>query len=350
LSDLQKAGTTGATSLPPKGSTPTAKPAGSATKGRVTQFFTAGSGGALLGLVVMIIIFSVASDRFLTANNFINILNQITVIAILSLGQTFVIITGGIDLSVGSVMALCVMTLGYAYDLKYMGLDVWTAVPIALLVGALAGLVNGLMVTRLNLPPFIATLAMFTIARGLANIITSGQKINGYPEWYLNLASSTFFGFITPTVFGLVLLYVIAWLWLRYRASGRAVYAIGGNAEVARLSGLNVKRITLTVYVMSGLLAGVAALVLSMRLNASTPDAGVGFELSAIAAVVIGGASLSGGVGTVAGTAIGVLIIGVLQNGLNLLAVTGFTQNIVIGVVIAAAVAIDVNFRNKKIA
>jgi ribose transport system permease protein len=247
-------------------------------------------------------------------------------------------------------MALCVMTLGYAYDLKYMGLDVWTAVPIALLVGALAGLVNGLMVTRLNLPPFIATLAMFTIARGLANIITSGQKINGYPEWYLNLASSTFFGFITPTVFGLVLLYVIAWLWLRYRASGRAVYAIGGNAEVARLSGLNVKRITLTVYVMSGLLAGVAALVLSMRLNASTPDAGVGFELSAIAAVVIGGASLSGGVGTVAGTAIGVLIIGVLQNGLNLLAVTGFTQNIVIGVVIAAAVAIDVNFRNKKIA
>jgi ribose transport system permease protein len=231
-----------------------------------------------------------------------------------------------------------------------MGLDVWTAVPIALLVGALAGLVNGLMVTRLNLPPFIATLAMFTIARGLANIITSGQKINGYPEWYLNLASSTFFGFITPTVFGLVLLYVIAWLWLRYRASGRAVYAIGGNAEVARLSGLNVKRITLTVYVMSGLLAGVAALVLSMRLNASTPDAGVGFELSAIAAVVIGGASLSGGVGTVAGTAIGVLIIGVLQNGLNLLAVTGFTQNIVIGVVIAAAVAIDVNFRNKKIA
>lgn len=323
-------------------------PAESSRK-RIGRFFSAGSGGALLGLIIIIIIFAFVSDRFLSSSNFINILNQITVIAILALGQTLVIITGGIDLSVGSVLALSVMSLGYFYDLRYAGLNILTAAPLALLVGALAGLINGLLVTRTKLPPFIATLSMFTVARGVANIITSGQKINGYPDWYTNLASHTFFGFLTITVIVLVVLYAIVAVYLRFRAGGRAVYAVGGGKEVARLAGINVNRVTLMVYVISGLLSAIAGLVLSMRLNASTPDAGTGFELVAIAAVVIGGASLSGGVGTVTGTAIGVLIIGVLQNGLNLVAVTGFTQNIVIGVVIAVAVAVDVNIRNKKI-
>lgn len=175
----------------------------------IGRFFTAGSGGALAGLILMIVVFSFVSDKFLSTSNFINILNQITVIAILALGQTLVVISGGIDLSVGSVLALSVMSLGYFYDLRYEGLGLTAAAPLALLVGAAAGLVNGLMVTRAKLPPFIATLAMFTIARGIANIITSGQKINGYPDWYTNLASTTWLGFLTVTVIVLIILYVV---------------------------------------------------------------------------------------------------------------------------------------------
>jgi ribose transport system permease protein len=192
------------------------------------------------------------------------------------------------------------------------------------------------------LPPFIATLAMLSIARGTANVITDGQQIVGYPDWFTALSTERHFGFLTITALVLIVLLVLGWAFLRYRPGGREVYAVGGSAEVARLAGIKVKRVTTGVYVLSGLLAGLAGVVLAARLDSSQPSAAVGLELDVIAAVVIGGASLSGGVGRVPGTVVGVLIIGVLRNGLNLLSVSPFVQQIVIGVVIALAVMVDV--------
>jgi len=306
---------------------------------------TSGSGGALLGLVALVVVLSILAPNFLTGQNMLNIVDQITVIGILALGATAVIITGGIDLSVGSVLALSTMVLGW---LSHQGgWPMWAAMLAAVAVGAAAGALNGIGVTVAKLPPFIATLAMLSIARGLANLITDGQQIVGYPEWFFLLSSERLAGFLSATTLLLIVLYVLGALFLRYRAGGRAVYAIGGGAEVARLAGIGVKRVTASVYVLAGALAGVAGIVLATRLDSSQPTAGTGIELDTIAAVVIGGASLSGGVGRVSGTIIGVLLIGVLRNGLNLLGVSPFIQQVVIGAVIAIAVMADVLRRRR---
>jgi ribose transport system permease protein len=254
--------------------------------------------------------------------------------------MTFVIITAGIDLSVAAVLALSMMVLGWTSH--NAGWPLWLSIIAAILVGGLCGLVSGLGVTVTKLPPFIATLAMLSIARGTANVITDGQQIVGYPDWFTALSTERHFGFLTITALVLIVLLVLGWAFLRYRPGGREVYAVGGSAEVARLAGIKVKRVTTSVYVLSGLLAGLAGVVLAARLDSSQPSAAVGLELDVIAAVVIGGASLSGGVGRVPGTVVGVLIIGVLRNGLNLLSVSPFVQQIVIGVVIALAVMVDV--------
>lgn len=304
-----------------------------------------GSGGALLGLIALFIILSFASPFFLTGRNLINILDQVTVLGILSVGATAVIITGGIDLSVGAVLGLSTMVLGW---LSHQGgWPMWAAMLAAIAVGALAGSLNGLGITYANLPPFIATLAMLSIARGLANLITDGQQIVGYPEWFFNLSSERYLGFFSVTLLVVLALYLVAWAWLKYRASGRSIYAIGGGAEVARLAGIHVKKVTIWVYVAAGALAGLGGIALASRLDSSQPSAGLGYELDVIAAVVIGGASLNGGVGRIGGTIIGVLLIGVLRNGLNLLGVSPFIQQIVIGLVIAIAVMADV-LRRKK--
>lgn len=304
-----------------------------------------GTGGALLGLIVIFVVFSLASPYFFTGRNLLNIVDQITVLGILAIGGTAVIITGGIDLSVGSVLALSTMVLGYlAHD---GGQPMWIAMVVSVMVGAIAGALNGLAVTVAKLPPFIATLAMMSIARGLANLITNGQQIIGYPVWFDDLSSNRMAGFLSVTVIVLIVLYVAGWAYLRYRATGRALYAIGGSNEVARLAGVNVKRFTALVYVAAGALAAVAGIVLASRLDSSQPTAGTGYELDVIAAVVIGGASLTGGVGRLTGTLVGVLIIGVLRNGLNLLGVSPFLQAIMIGVVIAGAVMADVLRRRK---
>jgi ribose transport system permease protein len=238
------------------------------------------------------------------------------------------------------VLALAMMVLGWlSHD---GGLPMSIAIVGALATGALAGWVNGAMTTYAKLPAFIATLAMFSVARGLANVITDGQQIVGFPTSFDNLASSRLFGWISATVALLILLYLAGHAFLRYRANGRALYALGGSPEVARLAGLPTRRLTIAVYAATGLLAGVAAVILAMRLDSAQPSAATGYELDAIAAVVIGGASLKGGVGTVGGTALGVLIIGVLRNGLSLMSVSPFVQQVVIGVVIALAVMLDV--------
>jgi ribose transport system permease protein len=299
-----------------------------------------GTGGPFVGLLVLCIALFIATPLFLTVNNLLNILDQVTILGILALGMTFVIVTAGIDLSVGAVLALAMMVLGWTSH--NAGWPLWLSILAAIIVGGLCGLANGLGITITRLPPFIATLAMLSIARGLANVITDGQQIVGYPGWFTDLSTNRYFGFLTITVLVLVVLLMAGWAFMRYRPGGRALYAIGGSAEVARLAGIRVKRATVGVYIVSGLLAGLAGVVLASRLDSSQPSAGVGVELDTIAAVVIGGASLSGGVGSVPGTIVGVLIIGVLRNGLNLLSVSPFVQQIIIGVVIALAVMVDV--------
>jgi ribose transport system permease protein len=299
-----------------------------------------GTGGPLLGLLVLCVALFIASPYFLTVNNLLNVLDQVTILGILALGMTFVIITGGIDLSVAAVLALSMMVLGWTSH--NAGWPLWLSIIAAILVGGLCGLASGLGITITKLPPFIATLAMLSIARGTANVITDGQQIVGYPDWFTALSTERHLGFLTVTALILIVLLVLGWAFLRYRPGGREVYAVGGSAEVARLAGINVKKVTAGVYVLTGLLAGLAGVVLAARLDSSQPSAAVGLELDVIAAVVIGGASLSGGVGRVPGTVVGVLIIGVLRNGLNLLSVSPFVQQIVIGLVIALAVMIDV--------
>ena len=212
---------------------------------------------------------------------------------------------------------------------------------LALAVSALSGAVSGLLITLFRVPAFIATLAMMSVARGLANMITDGQQIVGFPSWFSMLAYSRLGGFLTLTVAIMLVVFVLGWAYLRYSAGGRSLYAIGGNPEVARLAGINVNAFTVGVYVVSGFLAGLAGVVLAMRLDSVQPTAGVSYELDTIAAVVIGGTSLTGGRGGIVGTIIGVLIIGVLRNGLNLLSVSPFLQAVVIGIVIALAVAAE---------
>ncbi|WP_216322114.1 ABC transporter permease [Deinococcus aestuarii] len=298
-----------------------------------------GTSGPLIGLILLFTVMSLSTDAFLSVRNLLNVLDQMTVLGILAIGMTFVIIIGGIDLSVGAVLALSMMVMGWLANNQ--GWPFPVAILGALGVGGLCGLVSGLLVTRLRLPAFIATLAMLSVARGLANIITNGEQIVGYPEWFTNLAIVRHFGFLSATVALLIVLSLAAAAFLRYRAAGRSLYAIGGSPEVARLAGIAVRRVSTWVYVASGVLAGLAGVVLAARLDSSQPSAGTGYELDAIAAVVIGGASLAGGVGSIGGTIIGVFIIGILRNGLNLIGVSPFVQQIVIGVVIAVAVSID---------
>lgn len=300
-----------------------------------------------ISFVLLCVVFSLYSPYFLRQRNLLNVLDQITILGILSLGMTAVIILGGIDLSVGSILALSTMSMGWMTNM--LGVPWSIAIPVSILIGGACGLISGLLITRLLLPPFIATLAMMSIARGLANLITDGSQIIGYPDWFTALSINRYFGYITPTVGMFIVLSVLTWIFFKYRPSGRALYAIGGNVEVARLAGINVKWLTTATYAVSGLLCGLGGMVMAARLDSSQPTAGLGYELDTIAAVVIGGASLSGGIGKVGGTIMGVLIIGVLRNGLNLTKVSPFVQQIVIGVVIVVAVVLDtMRHRNSK--
>lgn len=303
------------------------------------SFSLRGATGPLLGLIALCVFLSFATDSFLSVRNFLNILDQITVLGIMAVGMTFVILIAGIDLSVGSVMALSMMVLGYLN--VEAGMPMYVAIPGGLAAAALTGIVAGLLITEFRVPPFIATLAMMSIARGLANMITNGSQIIGFPPWFNMGAIIRYGGFLTMTVAVMLVVFVAALLFQRYRKEGRVLYAIGGNPEVARLAGINVKRVTVMVYMMCALLSGLAGILLAARLDSVQPSSGIAYELDAIAAVVIGGTSLSGGTGGVGGTIIGVLIIGVLRNGLNLLGVSPFLQAVVIGSVIVLAVAAE---------
>jgi len=298
-----------------------------------------GTGGPLIGLVLLVLILSFAAPNFASMRNALNIIDQVTVTGLMALGATAVIVTGGIDLSVGSILALSTMTLGWLSH--YGPRSMFLGIMAALAIGLVTGLINGLAITRANLPPFIATLAMMSIARGLANLTTDGNQIVQYPQWFFELSSKRYFGFLSVNTAVLIVLCVVAGIVMARTATGRALYAIGGNSEVARLAGIRVKAIITGAYGALGLLSGLAGIVMATRLDSSQPSAGTGYEMDVIAAVVIGGASLAGGSGRILGTIVGVLIMGVLRNGLNLLGVSPFWQSVIIGLVIALAVMTD---------
>jgi ribose transport system permease protein len=303
---------------------------------------------SLIALVLMVVAMALLSDNFLTPENGWNILRQISVNLCLSVGMTLVILSGGIDLSVGAVLAFSgavaagLLKNGVALPVFGVMLEVTAAgaVVAGVLVGLGLGWFNGIAVTRFNLPPFVATLGMFSIARGLTMLWTGGFPVTGLGPAYGFLGTGEFLGVPMPVWLsaGLVAVFVVVTKRTRF---GRHLYAVGGNERAALLTGLRVGRIKTWVYALGGGLAGVAGVLVTARLDSAQPNAGLGYELDSIAAVVIGGTSLSGGRGSVFGTVLGCLIIGVLNNGLFLLNVSPFWQQIIKGFVILAAVAID---------
>jgi ribose transport system permease protein len=302
----------------------------------------------LLALLLMVLVFSVCAEGFFSKDNFWLVLTQVTVNMCLSVGMTLVILTGGIDLSVGSILALsgAVMAGLLRNGLQipslnlYVGFTVLGALLAGLILGSFLGLFNGLMITRLKIPPFVATLAMLTIARGFTQLWTGGAAITGLGESFGYIGTGWFLG-IPVRIWISAVIVVGAILMLLKTRFGRYIYAIGGNERAAKISGLNVNKIKLLVYTIAGALSAVGGLIVTSKLDSATPTAGDGYELDSIAAVVIGGTSLSGGKGSVLGTVSGVLIIGVLNSGLIILKVPPFWQKVIKGCVILLAVAID---------
>lgn len=300
-------------------------------------------------LVAMVALLSVmTSGTFLQTQNVINVIRQVTVIAMLAIGLTVVIISTGIDLSVGSIVALSAVVSSSlaqqagATNQMYPGLNLPIVVAIAagLLVGAAAGFVNGFLIARFRIAPFIATLGMMTSARGLALIYSNGRPISKLDDGYNFLGQGEILGIPVPIAL-LIIVAIGAHLMLNNTRFGRHIYALGGNEQAARVSGINLSRVKIGIYTFSGLLAGLGGMILAGRIGSGNPQLGTGAELDAITAAVIGGTSFSGGVGTVWGTIVGALIIGVLNNGLDLLNVSPFMQQVVKGVIIVAAIIID---------
>ncbi|CAJ7105914.1 carbohydrate ABC transporter permease [Burkholderia pseudomallei] len=290
----------------------------------------------LVGLVAVCVAMVFASDSFLSAANLENVLRQVSINAIIGVGMTCVILTGGIDLSVGSVMALS-GTL--AAGLLVAGANGAAALAAGIGVGVALGAANGLFVAFAGMPPIIVTLATMGIARGLALIYTGGYPIDGLPDWVRFFGSGKVLGVQMP-VLTMLAVYALAWLMLERMPFGRYVYAIGGNEHATRLSGVRVSRVKLAVYTFAGLTSALAALVLTGRLMSGQPNAGGGFELDAIAAVVMGGTSIAGGRGSIVGTLVGALLLGVLNNGLNMIGVNPYVQNVIKGAIILLAIYI----------
>jgi ribose transport system permease protein len=296
-------------------------------------------------LLAIALAFALNTPRFLTPSNLLNVALQTSIIAIVAIGMTFVMLTAGIDLSVGSVMALCgALAAGLAVG---QGLGTFGGIAVALLAGAAVGVVNGLLVVQGRMPPFVATLAMMAVARGLTLVYTQGRPIAGIDETFRFLGSNDLLGFPVPVAI-LVAVLVVAWLVLRYTRFGNYAYATGGNEEVSRLAGIRTHWVKLSAYAISGLTAAVGGVLLVARLWSAQPNAAVGLELDAIAAPVLGGVSLFGGVGSVAGTVVGAFILGILSNGLNLMGVPSFYQQVIKGAVLILAVMLDIFTKRRR--
>ncbi|MBK0418639.1 ABC transporter permease [Leucobacter sp. CSA1] len=290
-------------------------------------------------MLLIIAFFLYRSARFGTVDNVVTILVAAAPFALIAIGQTLVILTGGIDLSVGSVIAVSAMAA--AVTAKEMPDSLWLAPIVAVAVGFIAGSINGLIVSLVNVPPFIATLGMMTLASGLAFVLGDGAPINGLPAGYGDFANTRVFGLTLPVILMIIAIVVFGIL-MKRSSYGLRVYAVGGNPLAAEIAGVKTKRVLYSVYAFSGALAGLSGIMLSSRVISGSPNLGQGYELDAIAAVVIGGASLMGGRGTIWGTALGLLLIQTLNNGLDILTVPAYWQDVIKGVLIVAAVAVDV--------
>ena len=301
--------------------------------------------GIPLAFFTLCLIFTLSSDKFFTVRNLTNVARQISILAFLAYGMTFVIVSGGIDISIGSAVSLISMVTG--------GMMVSSgSIPFGILMGTfcgtLIGVVNGLLVSMIQLPPFIVTLGTMTICSGVALLYANGMPIVGLPRGF-GVIGSGYLGPVPIPVIIAFFFFVVSAFILKYTAYGRYVLAIGGNEEAVRLSGINTKWIKLVAYSLTGFLTGIGAVVLTSRIISGYPNLGLGMELQAIAAVVIGGGTLGGGYGTMTGTLFGVMMIGIIQNGLNIIGVSSFVQMIVIGVIIITSVTYDVH-RKKRLA
>jgi ribose transport system permease protein len=295
--------------------------------------------GPLLGLIILIGIVTVLNPSFIEPLNILNLLRQVAINALIAFGMTFVILTGGIDLSVGSILAL---SSAFTANLMLSGWDPVLAIVTGCLAGGLMGMVNGLMITKGRMAPFIATLATMTVFRGLTLVYTDGNPITGLGDsmTFQLFGRGYLLGIPVPAI-TMIIVFAALWTILHKTPFGRKTYAIGGNEKASIISGIKVDRVKIMIYSLTGMLSALAGAILTSRLNSAQPTAGTSYELDAIAAVVLGGTSLTGGRGRIAGTLIGALIIGILNNGLNLLGVSSFYQMVVKGIVIAIAVLID---------
>ncbi|MCX5493349.1 ABC transporter permease [Kaistia dalseonensis] len=299
--------------------------------------------GILIAFILLCVVLSMSSEFFLTWNNWTNIIRQTAINGILAIGVTFVILAGGIDLSVASVMALCgavAASFSTTASESFIGLVVIAG----LATGLTAGLVNGFLVAYLRIPAFVATLGMLSVARGLTFIYTDGRPISNLSKPFLWFGNGTILNIPVPIV-ALAVVFAVCWFTLRHTVFGRHVYAVGGSERAAITNGVNTRRVTALTYAISGALAAFAGIILTARSTAALPQAGVAYELDAIAAVVIGGTSLAGGRGTLIGTLFGALIIGTINNGLDLLGISSYYQQVVKGSIIVGAVLLDVSRR-----
>jgi ribose/xylose/arabinose/galactoside ABC-type transport system permease subunit len=302
--------------------------------------------GIAIAVLVEVIIFALLSPYFFSSENFLNVSLQISITAIIAVGMTLVILTAGIDLSVGALVAFTgvVATGILKVDLPYP-LALTMALCGGLAVGAVSGAMAGIFTTRFNITPFIVTLALMTIWRGASYMVTDGRPVWGLPDQFAVLGSGRLLAVPIPTLI-MILVYITAHILLTRTPFGRYIYAVGGNREAARLSGINTNSVLIRVYIICGALASLSGILLASRMNSGQPNAGLMYELDVIAAVVVGGTSLFGGRGTVIGTFLGAMLIGILRNGLNLLNVNSYVQQVVVGVVILLAVLID-NLKKK---
>ncbi|HKR47541.1 MAG TPA: ribose ABC transporter permease [Paraburkholderia sp.] len=295
--------------------------------------------GPFVALLIISVALSIVSRDFLTLDNLLNVMRQASINALIAFGMTLVILLGGIDLSAGSVLALSSVIIA---TLLSAGTPAVVATLAGLVAGGLMGFANGLVISKGKVAPFIATLGSMTVLRGLALVVSNGSPISSFSSDFFSLLGGGYVASLVPIPVVLMLvMFGVFWVLLRKTVFGRHIYATGGNAESAKLSGVKVDRIQLWVYTIAGVMSALAGVVLTSRLNSAQPTAGTGYELDAIAAVVLGGTSLTGGRGWIFGTLVGALLIGVLNNGLNLLDVSSFYQQVIKGIVILLAVLID---------
>ncbi|TDE12870.1 ABC transporter permease [Dyadobacter psychrotolerans] len=303
-----------------------------------TKFKNFGQYGIFLAFVIICLVLALSTPRFFTIPNLLNIGTQVSINALLAFGVTFVIITGGIDLSLGSMVAVTgVIAATFAHPDTY---PVIVPVFVALIAGLAFGAFNGLVITKSKVPPFIVTLGTMTIGRGLALILSKGRPVSNLSDSFNFIGGGNLFGIPFPIII-LILAFIICSVILNKTILGRYMYAVGGNEPAARASGIRVNNVKMWVYTICGLLSAIGGILLTSRITTGQPNAGAGFELDAIAAAIIGGTSTSGGTGTMTGTLVGALLIGVISNSLDLLNVTSYYQQVVMGAIIIGAVVLD---------